>query len=280
MLLTGYQDFDGVAQAAPLADLGKFLGPISLPALPFSISLPALSLLLVFRTNTAYFRWNEARTLWGGIINSCRNVVRQANTYFPDDERNNELKARISVNTALYSKALRNFLRGPSNDDVLRGDLQEAVDKGLVSQEQADACMKAANRPMFQLSAMSAILREADVNPIDRSRIDASITTLVDLTGANERIFKSPIPLVYTRHTARFISIFTILLPFALWPVFGSTWNHWVTVPATDLVAFFLFGIEEIGIQIEEPFSILPLEAFCNGAITSTMDEMVNCQEN
>jgi len=45
--------------------------------------MPALSLLLVFRTNTAYSRWNEARTLWGGVVNSCRNVVRQSNTFFP-----------------------------------------------------------------------------------------------------------------------------------------------------------------------------------------------------
>jgi len=56
---------------------------LALPALPFTIMMPALSLLLVFRTNTAYARWNEARTLWGGVVNSCRNVVRQSNTFFP-----------------------------------------------------------------------------------------------------------------------------------------------------------------------------------------------------
>ncbi|KAL1528022.1 hypothetical protein AB1Y20_009391 [Prymnesium parvum] len=279
MLLTGYQDFSGVMQEAPFAMVGKYLGPISLPALPFTISMPALSLLLVFRTNTGYFRWNEARTLWGGIINSCRNVVRQANTYFPDDPRNNALKGRLAANTAAYAKALRNFLRGPTNDEVLRKELYELVDKGVMDAAQADACMAASNRPMFCLSAMSANIREADLNPIDRARIDSSITTLVDLTGANERIFKSPIPLVYTRHTARFLSVFTVLLPFALWPVMGSSWNHWATVPATDVIAFFLFGIEEIGIQIEEPFSILPLEALCNGAIAATMDEMIACDE-
>ena len=32
-----------------------------LPALPFTILMPALSLLLVFRTNTGYARWNEVR---------------------------------------------------------------------------------------------------------------------------------------------------------------------------------------------------------------------------
>ena len=93
---------------------------------------------------------------------------------------------------------------------------------------QADATMAASNRPMFCLSAMSATLRkvrvgatacpvqslgppqcvrthavrmectctrQADVDPQYSARIDASISVLVDLTGANERIFKSPIPL-------------------------------------------------------------------------------------
>eukprot|EP00962_Isochrysis_galbana_P021537 scaffold6354_cov126-Isochrysis_galbana.AAC.14 len=111
---------------------------------------------------------------------------------------------------------------------------------------------------------------------MDRSRIDSSITTLVDLTGACERIFKSPVPLVYTRHTSRFLALFLIFLPFGLWPTMGDSWNHWATVPAADVVAFFLLGIEEIGIQIEEPFSILPIEAFCNGAIAATIDELVS----
>ena len=35
------------------------LPALMLPALPFTILMPALSLLLVFRTNTGYARWNE-----------------------------------------------------------------------------------------------------------------------------------------------------------------------------------------------------------------------------
>jgi len=275
MLITGYQDLSGVVHEAPLAFLAKDLGSISLPALPFSICMPALSLLLVFRTNTGYARWNEARTLWGGVINNCRNVVRQANTFFKDDPIGESGKDRIAANTAAFAKALRNFLRGPDDDKTLRSELYELASADLITAEQVEACMAAKNRPMFCISAMSANLREADLEPMDRARIDQTISTLVDLTGACERIFKSPVPLVYTRHTSRFLTAFLIFLPFGLWPVMGGSWNHWATVPASDVIAFFLLGIEEIGIQIEEPFSVLPLEAFCNGAIAATMDEML-----
>lgn len=34
-------------------------------------------------------------------------------------------------------------------------------------------------------------------------------------------------------------------------------------VPAAVLIAFLLLGVEEIGVQIEEPFGILPLGTVC-----------------
>ncbi|EOD23507.1 hypothetical protein EMIHUDRAFT_254943, partial [Emiliania huxleyi CCMP1516] len=48
----------------------------------------------------------------------------------------------------------------------------------------------------------------------------------------------------------------------------GESWNHWAVIPAELFISFFLFGIEE------EPFSVLPLEAFCNGAIAATSQEL------
>ena len=66
-----------------------------------------------------------------------------------------------------------------------------------------------------------------------------------------------------------------MLLPLALWEPLGKSWNHWAVIPAEVIIAFFLFGIEEVGIQIEEPFSILPLEVMCNSAITACNQEML-----
>ena len=201
--------------------------------------------------------------------------MRQSNTFFPDDEYHNQLKRRMAAETSAFIRGLRNFLRGPTDDDQLRTELYEMVEKGYISEAQVEDMMKAANRPMFALSAMSATLRKADIDPMHSARIDQSISILVDLTGANERIFKSPIPLVYTRLTSRFLTFFLLLLPLALWSVLGDSWNHWATIPAEFVISFFLFGIEEVGISIEEPFSVLPLEAFCNGAIAATNEEML-----
>ena len=43
------------------------------------------------------------------------------------------------------------------------------------------------------------------------------------MTGANERIFKSPIPLLYTRLLSRFLTAFLLLLPLALWQASGES---------------------------------------------------------
>lgn len=56
------------------------------------------------------------------------------------------------------------------------------------------------------------------------------------------------------RHTSRFLVIWLGFLPFTLWRA-----CHWVMVPAAVLISFLLLGVEEIGVQIEEPFGILPL---------------------
>jgi putative membrane protein len=34
-----------------------------------------ISLLLVFRTNTAYDRWWEGRKMWGALVNNSRNLA-------------------------------------------------------------------------------------------------------------------------------------------------------------------------------------------------------------
>jgi predicted membrane chloride channel (bestrophin family) len=121
---------------------------------------------------------------------------------------------------------------------------------------------------------ISATVQRADLNPMDRARMDDMVCKLVDYLGACERIFRSPIPLVYTRHTARFLTSFMVLLPLALWGPMAGSWNHWATIPATTILAIFLFGIEELGIQIEEPFGILPLEALCDTSIETVVMDM------
>lgn len=278
--ITGqYEGFDGIMHDGPLKVIGDQIGPIALPPAAFSTALPALSLLLVFRTNAGYSRWNEARTIWGGIINRCRNICSQTLAYYPKDARGIAIGKVTIALTSLFTKALRNALRGSDDDSTFQAELYEYMRDGLLTQEQVDGCMNAKNRPIYVLAALRHSVNQVELNSMDRAQIDQSITALIDFTGACERIFKTPVPLVYTRHTARFLAIFLATLPLGLWEATGQSWNHLSIIPIQAALGFFLLGIEEIGVQIEEPFSILPLETYDKVSISATMDDLAAAED-
>ncbi|MFP2956688.1 bestrophin family ion channel [Myxococcus sp. 1LA] len=60
---------------------------LSVPAMPVSVLAAALGVLLAFRNGSAYDRWWEARSLWGGVVNWSRTFARQVLTLLPRPER-------------------------------------------------------------------------------------------------------------------------------------------------------------------------------------------------
>ena len=134
--------------------------------------------------------------------------------------------------------------------------------------------MSAANKQCYALQCLGNSLRKANMDMRARTIMDETLSKLCDDVGACERIFKTPIPVIYTRHTSRYVGLWLGLLPFAIWGV-DPSWNHLITIPSCMVITFFLLGIEELGLQIEEPFSILPMEAFCDASIGAVLNDMV-----
>ncbi|PRW33245.1 UPF0187 chloroplastic [Chlorella sorokiniana] len=237
-----------------------------LASAPFSLTSFALSLLLVFRTNSSYGRWDEARKMWGQVVNRSRDIARQALAYIPAAQVH--LQDVICRWTIAYTRALMCHLR---QGEDLGSELA-----GILSPSELAALLAAKHRPNFCTQVLSAAVRDAQLpgtGPTSREptaavpagaayRMDENITVFVEVSGGCERILRTPIPLGYTRHTSRFLMLWLTLLPFSLWESCGLA-----MIPVAALVAFLLLGVEEIGVQIEEPFSILPLEV-----ISSTIE--------
>ncbi|OAP08851.1 hypothetical protein AXX17_AT2G43480 [Arabidopsis thaliana] len=91
--------------------------------------------------------------------------------------------------------------------------------------------------------------------------------------GVCEQLMGIPIPLSYTRLTSRFLVLWHLTLPVILWDD-----CHWNVVPATFISAASLFCIEEVGVLIEEPFSMLALDELC-AMVLSNSDEAVESKE-
>jgi putative membrane protein len=270
-LAAGYTDFDLVKHPALIPHLPTLFMPFSI----FSLTSGSLGLLLVFQTNAAYARWDDARKVWGSIINNCRSLVRQGNTFFLEDRypgygNFRDHRRRLAAQTSAFTRCLRCFLRGKADEPNLEFELKSL---GFTKQEVA-GYMGATNRQVYALQKMAETARVYKMDPRDRVRMDQTLSVLMDNVGACERIFKSPIPLTYTRHTSRFVGVWLALLPLAMWAN-DPSWNHLASIPSNFVIAFFLLGVEELGMQIEEPFGILPMEAFCDGSIGAVLNEMV-----
>eukprot|EP00955_Chlamydomonas_euryale_P075493 362342-Chlamydomonas_euryale.AAC.8 len=208
-----------------------------------------LSLLLVFRTNASYGRWDEARKMWGLLLNRSRDIVRMGMTMIPDDEP--EIKRALAKWTYATAISLRiHFQPGEfALEDFLKDTLTAREIKSLED---------APHRPVRAIHTLSQVVMNSKMDSIEKTTLGTNITQFHDILGGCERLLRAPIPVSYTRHTARFLFIWLTLLPIAIYPNVGD-----FTAPIVVAIAAVLCGVEEIGVQCEEPFGILPLEVIC-----------------
>eukprot|EP00192_Tetraselmis_astigmatica_P012318 CAMPEP_0117661062 /NCGR_PEP_ID=MMETSP0804-20121206/7342_1 /TAXON_ID=1074897 /ORGANISM="Tetraselmis astigmatica, Strain CCMP880" /LENGTH=408 /DNA_ID=CAMNT_0005467915 /DNA_START=159 /DNA_END=1385 /DNA_ORIENTATION=- len=256
-----------VAAVAAATCAGYSFGPqygLNLPTVPLAphtLMAATIGLLLVFRTNSSYSRWYEARGLWGLAVNRLRDINRQASTWWSRKDpaaAQSRLEALHRWTTALIF-SLKHHLRpgGSLKDDL----------KDVLPSYEFDALMAVDHKPLYALQVCSELNRVSGAEPELQTRIDRNFTIMEDVIGACEKILRTPIPVSYTRHTSRFLTMWTGLLPLALWPVCG-----WFTIPVSTMIAFFMFGIEDIGVFIEEPFSYLQLHAIASVIERTTLE--------
>jgi putative membrane protein len=248
-----------VATALCIYETARLSGalPSDLPSLALSTAEPititsfAVSLLLVFRTNQSYDRWWEARKIWGLVLNRARDFTTQATVLIPEDEA--EIKRAIARWNVAFVHALTGHLQGGVD---LRAKLENTLD-----QEELEMLLKAPHRVVKVLTVLGQLSQQANIDIIARQMMQLNVQVYYDCMGACERIIRTPLPLTYTRHASRFLYIWILTLPFALYGHFG-----YMCVPISLLISTLLLGIDEIGVQIEEPFGVLPLSAIADRA--------------
>lgn len=232
---------------------------VALPILAGIIPNIVIGLLLVFRTNTAYERFWEGRKLWGSITNISRNLAR-------------EILVNIQVSTKTDINEKKDVLRlisafGVAMKQQLRGDSTEILSQYMSSKTFGQ--LQSSQTPALDIAThisryLNKHLKLGTIDSIQCAQIESLINSLVDSLGGCERILKTPIPLAYSIHLKQLLMIYTVTLPFQ----FVGVLNWW-SVPIVMLVSFTLFGIEEIGAEIENPFgkdpNDLPLDSITQG---------------
>ena len=189
------------------------------------------------------------------------------------NEEKQSLMVRLEQAVWSFPRSLtRHLLSEQEDQEDFARDCRERLRPDL-----AEDLIVARHKPTRALYEVTCAISEFPFKNADRriTAIDKSTTILCDSLGSNERLATSPVPRFYTRHTRRFLHFWLILVPLGLWAPFENSWNHGGCVFATFVISAFLLGIEELSIQLEEPFSVLPMHGMTNNSIGKVLAEMV-----
>jgi len=209
----------------------------------FSLLGLMLSLLLVFRTNTAYDRFWEGRKQWGTLVNDSRNLAVMMDVLIPADDLTNRRYFAATISN--FATALKGHLRSGVNPEELTETEDCQPQKLLTYSHIPSHLASLLLRRIHQMYQMRLISDADLINLAPRHQ------SLLDITGACERIRKTPIPFSYSFFIKLFITTYLLVFPFVLTESY-----HYLTIPALILASYALMGVEMIAAEIEEPFGL------------------------
>jgi putative membrane protein len=221
-----------------------------------------LSLLLVFRTNTAYDRWWEGRKKWGELVNNSRNLAVKIAVICPDGEYQ-EFFSRMIPN---YAFAMKEHLR----KGVLLDELDLTPDEKRILHH-ANHVPNIIVKWLYQ--RLQELKKEQHITEEEMLVIDINLKSFSDIIGACERIRNTPIPYSYSIFLKKFIFIFVTTIPLALVVDFGY-WSALIVA----FVFYVLVSMEILAEEIEDPFGFddndLPTDDLCV-KIRSNVEEIL-----
>jgi putative membrane protein len=210
-----------------------------------------ISLLLVFRTNTAYDRWWEGRRKWGELVNDTRNMAVKLSPILKD-KADRDYFARMISNFAV---SMKEHLRLGIDIDELNltpDEKKELIDRNHVPSAIVE----------FMYRRLKLHREKGEMSDIEFLSIDKNLNALLDSIGACERIKNTPIPFSYSLFIKKFIFIYVTTLPLAFVVQFG----YFSALIAT-FVFYVLVSMEVLAEEIEDPFGTddndLPTDQLC-----------------
>jgi putative membrane protein len=222
-----------------------------------------ISLLLVFRTNTAYDRWWEGRKSWGSILNDSRNVAIKLSAILSDSEDRYYFR-RMLPNFAFAAK--EHLRKG-----VKFEELDLTPDELLVI-SQREHVPNAISEKIYQ--KLIELKKAGKISEQEFIVLDRNINSLIDSVGICERIKNTPIPFSYSLFIKKFIFIYVTTLPLAFVVQFG----YFSALIAT-FVFYVLVSMEVLAEEIEDPFgeddNDLPTDMMSN-KIKANVEEILN----
>jgi putative membrane protein len=202
-----------------------------------------ISLLLVFRTNSAYDRWWEGRKLWGELTNNSRNLsIKLASILDEKEVKDREFFKKI---IPAFAYALKNhLLSGKAEWELFDEVLNEAQNKRIDREKHIPIQVS-----QLMYEHLFDLQKQGKITEIQLLFLNDEIKSFMNICGACERIKNTPIPFSYSVFLKKFIFGFVMTLPFSMMFTLG-----YLSVPIICFIFYVLASLELIAEEIEDPF--------------------------
>ncbi|GKY96986.1 hypothetical protein MPSEU_000657500 [Mayamaea pseudoterrestris] len=247
----------------------------------FAGATTAIAILAGFRLNASYGRYEECRIFWGDTNNTIRDLAGQTMMWMKQaDQRTRMLKLCKAYPVALmfhlnrkgcHHNIKRYIPESPSFDERVQAEfeaeLQDIYSDGKDQSDYDRFCeikYQGGNTPLEVITCMRETIAsnvDMGVDAVYVRELDEQVQRLCAAFGASERVLRTPLPTGFTRHSSRLLALWSSTLPFALYPAMGP----YLTLPFALVTSYAVLGIEDLGVQLEEPFNILPLRQYSDG---------------
>jgi putative membrane protein len=226
---------------------------VSIPLAIPSILGTIISLLLAFRSNQAYDRWWEARTLWGAIVNDARSFSRQVLSFVNDqygDEEKRDLKERMIKRQIAWCYSVSSHLRGQDAHQSLSNFVSEKEKKTLANRNHVPVALLEQHGNDLRL-----LLQLGWINQYQQVAMDETLTRFSNALGGCERIKNTVFPSTYSVYIHYLVLLFVLMLPFGLIEFFGI-----FQIPLVVAISASFFLIEKMAINLQDPFENKPTD--------------------
>ena len=195
-----------------------------------------ISLLLVFRTNTAYDRWWEGRKLWGALVNNSRNLALKLHAVLKEEKD----KAFFRKMIPSYASILNKHLKDEETGKQLSDEITFTEDHHTHRPNQVAKMM---------FMKINNLYENQKISGDQLIILNSELQSFTDICGACERIKNTPIPYSYSVFLKKFIFFYVMTLPF------GYVFNlGYFVIPVVVFIFYVLASLELIAEEIEEPF--------------------------
>jgi len=203
----------------------------------------AISMLLVFRTNTAYDRWWEGRKLWGSLVNNSRNLAMKLHAILPPGETEQRVFFRKMI--PAYAYALHNHL----HKEQTRVELFEEEEHKHLFRDIDHSKHIPNQAALLMYKHVQKLYADKKISGEQLLFLNPELQAFTDICGACERIKNTPIPFSYSVFIKKFIFFYIMTLPFGYVFQLG-----FYVIPVVAFVFYVLASLELIAEEIEDPF--------------------------